>query len=281
MIFHLLFWSILCLFPHAVSAACPSTSAELATVIDRTLDAYQAHEVDLVARLEERVRYLLDCLGEPIDPDVAASYYRIEGLFAFLGRDTEQAISFFQYAQLIDSTFSFSEDLVPFGHPIRKYYDEARGRPPFGVVQVDLPRGMKMYIDGRHTAMRPTERAVIMQLLTNGDNVEWSGLLRANSDLPFAILDHRKRHTARSFFLFAGGTGVVSVGFWTAAILSSMRMQSFAESIRENGDDDTGWTTSTEAMAGFNQANMFGWAAQVSTGISGCLALSGLVVLKW
>ncbi len=231
-----------------------------------------------------RANYLLECLGEVLEPRVVAEYYRLLGLRAFLGREPQQARSYFHYAWQILPDYQWPESLLPMGHPVRKYWNEAAKLPPDELEHVDVPKGMNMFVDGQQTELRPVGRPVIMQLTTRDGSFQWNGILRAGSDLPFAIHQHQKNRVARFLFKGAGGMALVSAGFWTATFVYGQRMQTFADNIQSGDEPGSDWVdfgSQEEARQAFQTSNQLFLWAQVTTGLSSGLAVGGVVVRKW
>jgi hypothetical protein len=95
-------------------AACPSLAADVDETAREVLAAYEDLDEDAYAAGQRRLAEELDCLTEPLPPDLDAEVHGLVGLDAFLAGDEARARAAFRAA----GAWSPPMSLFPPGHPI-------------------------------------------------------------------------------------------------------------------------------------------------------------------
>ncbi len=150
--------------PTGPNRAC-ATQVPVSTLEAALAGAEAAWGIDEPAfrRGVEAGRAALACAAGPLSPDTAARVHRVEGLMAFLDRDTGRVASAFAAARALDPSYTFPEAMIGARNPVRVAYDAA---PPSGGTRPVPPpaRRVTLWVDGEPVRARPDARAAIVQV---------------------------------------------------------------------------------------------------------------------
>ncbi|MFT7518593.1 MAG: hypothetical protein ACI9MC_000725 [Kiritimatiellia bacterium] len=146
---------------HAFACETASTSKDVAGVVEQAMLTFQNADLDGFLRQSNTVEEQVACLRDQPSAAVMAAVHRTLGLRAFIERRNERAASAFRAARSLDGSFSWSNDVLPEGHPARTLYDEAVDGG--GGETVPEPAEGELRFDGQVTLERPTQRATIFQ----------------------------------------------------------------------------------------------------------------------
>lgn len=117
-----------------------------------------------------------------MDVPLAAKYHRVQGLAAFLRRDTNAAAAHFDSARALEPDFVLPTTMVPTGHPVRALYEAAPTQGSSETLQA--PAEGRLVLDGRAVLARSPDRPVIAQLVDPRGEVQWTALVQPGQPLP-------------------------------------------------------------------------------------------------
>lgn len=171
--------------PSAVHAACPmATTLEILDgSLTEAVTAYKALDLDSFTLAMDSAALILPCLGEPLNPEVAAHYHRMKGLAAVIGRNNDDAALSFTAARAADPNYAWPEDLVPPGHIIRSTYGGADPSKTKFTVPAP-PEAGALWFDGAPGDKRPTTRPTVFQWVDGEGKVQATALLAPTDELP-------------------------------------------------------------------------------------------------
>ena len=161
-----------------------ATTADLRIVIEEAEAAYIALDSDGVRDRLDALAALTPCLSEAIPRPDAARYHRIQGLGAFIGRDSEAASPrAFLAARSIEPDAALPSSLVPDGHPVQRLYTQLSVTDrTFGPLPE--PAGGYLLLDGRQDDQRPLSHPVLLQRIQDTGGVAQSAYLWPDDSLP-------------------------------------------------------------------------------------------------
>jgi hypothetical protein len=177
---------LLALLPSIASAqaSCPSGPTSTVT-IQRYVEQAEFALVDLDdAGLDANRGLAVEtvlCLGELVHPPHAASFLRLEGVYAFVKGNRSFAVDAFRSALTIQPDFQLRAALAPAGGPLAQLYDQARNEAPSMWALPQL--GKPVFVNGVSTTHAPRGLA-ILQVVEPSGQVSWSGIVTGPQDLP-------------------------------------------------------------------------------------------------
>lgn len=150
----------------AEAAPCgvPSSRASLAMDLRRAELAYANLDAATFEKASSAVGEALPCLGEPIDPALAANIHRVFGLRAWLAEDADLTRLSFAAARRADPDYAFPDSLIGAEDPERGEYVHV----PLGAVRTEhvrAPKRGELRFDGTSTLDRPTTIPTIIQIV--------------------------------------------------------------------------------------------------------------------
>lgn len=169
-------------------AVCPSRSADLQRPINEAQAAFASMDGRSFERASGVADEALSCLGEPISPASAASVHRHEALAAFVHDDPARARAAFRSALALQPSYRLPEDIAPAGNPLAKLYEEARALGPGPDEPIWPSPGTTMLVDGATASALPSDRPVIVQILSGDGAVLSTSYLRVGGALPAGLL---------------------------------------------------------------------------------------------
>jgi len=165
---------------------CPSTVP--VTTVTQTTGAATASFAGLdVAGFEGHADTLwqsLPCVDEPLGPLEVADIYAVRALDAFLDGQTERVEHSMASLRHAVPGYRLSTAIAPKGHPLRAAYDAAETSPLPPTDDLPVPSEARLLVDGQPVLSRPTDRAVLLQLLTAEGEVRFTSLLEADAPTP-------------------------------------------------------------------------------------------------
>lgn len=169
-------------------AACPTpvSLSGLTRGMDTAEQAYSNLDLDGFMAATNELRGDLPCLGQALEPDIAARYHRLEGLRGYVDQDRRASTQSFAAARSIDATYRFPETLVPAGYPEWEFYEAMD--ITLGTEEKIPPRieGW-LRVDGKETQTRPTDWATIIQSFDDDGKVLGTWYLRPGMAVPSEI----------------------------------------------------------------------------------------------
>lgn len=277
--------------------AAPLTASALEQESERARESFEGVRPSdfraALARLDDQLR----CLNEPPGSHTLASWYRLNGLRAFMDKDPEGAKGWFAAANALDPSVA-SAPKLPAGHPAIALWAEA-ATLPLGQEEAPPPAEGALLWDGRAGLARPTGRPTLMQRTDESGAVVWTGLLRPADALPdypvkavaatpevpppaAEVPAERTRHPAVRVALLAGAGGLAAVAITGGVIARATHTaynEHFEQTINDPSDQQIAafWARADQLRSTHNT-----WVGVA--GAAGAAALSaatlGLVV-RW
>lgn len=210
---------VILLLASLAAAACPATVADLDAHAEAALAAYAELDLERFERAEAALLELAACLDEPVTPGAAWDLHVVHGLGAWIDRDGDAARAAFRGARATLPSGDLSPLLAPDGSHARALWVAAGVEG--GGAAAQPPRG-RWAVDGAlDVAEVPTERAVVVQRLTQDGRVRRSWYFPGGADL--AALRKEARLTSRPRLVAAGGLALGgSAALATAAGLHAL-----------------------------------------------------------
>lgn len=181
----LLLWALL-------AASAPARAAclleDLSSSLEAGIHAYQDMDAGAFSSARANSSATLECLKEPITPEVALQYHLVDALDAFLVRDPDRAVLAFQAMLSIQPHYTLGPTLAPPDHPLRIQFQEARSRPASKETHVMASPEVRLRVDGREATTRPSERPAILQWIRRDGSPLWTGYLPAHTPIPGSVL---------------------------------------------------------------------------------------------
>lgn len=160
------------------------TSTELAARVSEASARFAGLDVVGFENTSADVWALLPCVDEPLGPLAVADLYQVRALDAFLGQDDAGVSLAMGSLRSAVPGYRLSSAVAPKGHPLREAFDEAADAPAPSTEDLPVPSEARLLIDGQPVLARPTERAVIMQRLTEDGDVTFTRLLETGEAVP-------------------------------------------------------------------------------------------------
>lgn len=204
--------------PAAAAPSCPAPrrAAELTETLDGALGAYADLDLDAFALRVDQVDIVLPCLGDVVEPRLAAHYHRIDALrLHTAGTEGDALDAALLAARAVAPEFAFDDATLPPNDAFRHRYD---------AVEVDrqrtrtapAPREVTLVFDGVPTRERPIDRATLVQVLDPaGAVLQTVHLLPGDPLPPYETIPRLRRRLTASAGVEAGiaaallGTSVV------------------------------------------------------------------------
>lgn len=182
--------SLVLVVPRVGRADCvePITSVRLLLTIEDAEAAFGRLDLDAFQSRVDESALLLPCLSETASRPLAARLHRLQGLRAWLLRDTTRAEQAFLSSRRIEPSYRFPTELVPEQHPTRESYlalplDEG------GVVELPTPSVGSLMVDGRVSHQRPLPGPSVVQWIADSGAVNWTQYSWEATELPpFSVL---------------------------------------------------------------------------------------------
>ncbi len=126
--FRLVIISLVALVPSALRAEpCEQrvSTQDLTLSLEDVEAGFQRMDAEVVrASCAEALRQL-GCLGEGLDPHLAAGFHRAQALGRYVEGDNDGTLASFRSARMLEPAHALSELLAPEGHPLQLLYEQA------------------------------------------------------------------------------------------------------------------------------------------------------------
>lgn len=244
--------------------------------------AYLNADVEGVREEWANTLSVLGCAGELLGLHTAAKVHEAAALASFAAADAEATR--IAWASLLVSWphYALSEDLAPTGHPLRALFDEAQSLPTGTPSTVRIPIGSFLRLDGVRTEERFSQRAALVQVLTDPGEVLYSGYAWPHDPLPPPLPRRALAPQLRAgrAFITVGGLALAG-GVAAGAAAMSLEADRRERAVLINaGPAENPERVYTNYVTLSEQIELLSTAALVG-GAVGAVALTGGVVLIW
>ena len=250
-------------------AACVdgASTARLVVVMEDAEAAFARLDLDGFQAAVDEGAALVPCLEATLSRAQVARYHRLQGLRAWLVRDTERSQRAFLAARTIEPAWRFPVELVPEQHPTRAAY-MALPLEELSMQAVEVPEGARLYVDGRVAQERPGNLPSLLQLEDGEGALRWSVYAGPGEALPAwpAGLDGTGEAPAWRMPLVVGSVG--------SALASGVLLGLAATSAARYEDPQTP-LSSLDGLR--NRTN----GLLVASAVTGGLAVGGAVGVAW
>ena len=263
-------------------AECVTTAAQIEAAAEAVRVAYLNADVEGVREEWANTLSVLGCAGELLGLHTAAKVHEAAALASFAAADAEATR--IAWASLLVSWphYALSEDLAPTGHPLRALFDEAQRLPPGTPSTVRIPIGSFLRLDGVRTEERFSQRAALVQVLTDLGEVLYSGYAWPHDALPPPLPRRALAPQLRAgrAFITVGGLALAG-GVAAGAAAMSLEADRRERAVLINaGPAENPERVYTNYVTLSEQIELLSTAALVG-GAVGAVALTGGVVLIW
>ncbi len=255
------------LLASAFAADCPYPLP--VSAVDAALAGMEATwgaDMTAFAKGLDDARASLRCVATPLPPATAARFHRMEGLAAYVARDSDRTAKSFAAARALDPDYTFPTEMVPAQNPLRVAYDGSVAGTATVVAPAPKPPYI-LWIDGTQTRALPETRAAVVQV-QKGDGA----VVDSSWVLPGQRLPDYPRASAGSRVPVLIGAGVLAAGAGTLWALGAGARTSTFEAV----------PLTTEERAGRQDlANTLGYAT-IGVGAAAVLTGAGAFVFgRW
>jgi hypothetical protein len=262
--------------------ACVSTAAQIEAAAEAVRVAYLNANVEAVRAEWATTLTTLACAGELLGLHTAAKVHEAAALASFAAADADSAR--IAWASLLVSWphYALSEDLAPTGHPLRALFDEAHALSPGTPSTVRIPIGSFLRLDGVRTEERFSQRAALVQVLTDPGEVLYTGYAWPTDPLPPPLPRRALAPQLRAgrAFITVGGlalAGGVAAGAAAMSLEADRREQVV---LINDGLQNNPERVYTQYVTLSEQIELLSTAA-LGGGAVGTVAMAGGVVLIW
>lgn len=168
--------------PRAECGATVSVDALAASIADAT-GAFASLDIDGFGARTATVWDQLPCLSDSLTPLDVADVYKLRALDALLAQDDERVRDSLRSARAAAPDYRLPSSIAPKGHPLKTAFDEVADDTS-AREELPVPSEARVLVDGQPVLSRPTDRAVIVQLLTIDGSVAWTHLVEEGESLP-------------------------------------------------------------------------------------------------
>jgi hypothetical protein len=203
----------------AAFAACTfdATPERLGEALRQAESAYVALDVPEFTRAMTEVDFMVPCLVEPVDPDVAVRLHRIRGLGQFIDGDAAGADASLLAAKRLTPDYRFPEEVLPTGFELRDRYESMAPPGPEGSRRLPRPRsGAELRIDGSVRRELPTTSAALVQVFVDDEATASAYLLPDDPMVPYPGADRRRTALLVSAAATSLGSAVLYGGAWAS-----------------------------------------------------------------
>ncbi|MEZ4319649.1 MAG: hypothetical protein R3F61_19190 [Myxococcota bacterium] len=179
---------------HAIECAKPVTLAELDAALESAEAEYRdLNEVGFRDRVNEEAGLMLPCLADPLPRELVGRHHRVMALHLLMIGDEPGSLLAAEAAKIADPTYTFPDDLLPPGHPVREHYQAYE--PEALVRTVPEPRTGSIAFDGTNARKRPKLHPTVAQLFDEQGLAQSTTYLGPREPLPPYRAIPRKRNT--------------------------------------------------------------------------------------
>lgn len=261
---------------------CSATAAQIEAAAEAVRVAYLNANVEAVRAEWANTLTTLACAGELLGLHTAAKVHEAAALASFAAADADSAR--IAWASLLVSWphYALSEDIAPTGHPLRALFDEAQSLPPGTPSTVRIPIGSFLRLDGVRTEERFSQRAALVQVLTDPGEVLYTGYAWPHDPLPPPLPRRALAPQLRAgrAFITVGGLALAG-GVAAGAAAMSLEADRRERAVLINaGPAENPERVYTNYVTLSEQIELLSTAALVG-GAVGTVAMAGGVVLIW
>ena len=261
---------------------CSATAAQIEAAAEAVRVAYLNANVEAVRAEWANTLTTLACAGELLGLHTAAKVHEAAALASFAAADADSAR--IAWASLLVSWphYALSEDIAPTGHPLRTLFDEAQSLPPGTPSTVRIPIGSFLRLDGVRTEERFSQRAALVQVLTDPGEVLYTGYAWPHDPLPPPLPRRALAPQLRAgrAFITVGGLALAG-GVAAGAAAMSLEADRRERAVLINaGPAENPERVYTNYVTLSEQIELLSTAALVG-GAVGTVAMAGGVVLIW
>lgn len=172
------------LLAHAQAGECPevASNAQVLELLTQAEAAFARLEIEVFLQHSDTLRATAPCLGEVIEPALAAHWFRIEGLRLFGDRSVD-TVRAFAAARALEPDYRFPEALAP---PNSRILEDYLLMSTSAAEPAALPEPVEgtLYIDGTASRMRATAWPALIQLVGDDGTPIWSAYVAHEDPIP-------------------------------------------------------------------------------------------------
>jgi hypothetical protein len=167
-------------------AACPQPTevAEVLRWSNEVEVAFTDRDKGRMSAAAESARSELVCLGERLTPADVATFFRGQGVAAFIQRERSRAIAMFETARELDPDFTFDAEMLSDSHPLRELYESISVAPAAVTKPLADPAGGWLSVNGSVANVVPVGRDYVLQRFDDGGDVLTTWIVRSGDPLP-------------------------------------------------------------------------------------------------
>jgi hypothetical protein len=152
----------------------PARAAALMATVNVGEAAFAAADRAGFVEASTRVDGLLRCMDEVFEPGDAAALHRFMALRRYFDKDLPGAEAALRGWLATNREAELSLEVAPEGHPLRALFIAAEAVQPAASVELAVPAGRSLGIDGRLTRRAVGGRPFVGQLLDGEGKVLWT-----------------------------------------------------------------------------------------------------------
>ncbi len=176
----------------------PSDLEDLSERLAQADGALAASDVAAFRASLQGAALLLPCLAEPMRPEVAAEYHRLEGIFHFVQGDREAALQSLAAARRLAPESGLEGAPFAAEHPLALTWATLPSTAP-RTRRAAPPREGALLFDGQEAGPYPSRQATMAQLVTDDGAVVWTARVLPGRELPsyeWSLAPERRAWTA-------------------------------------------------------------------------------------
>ena len=159
-------------------------NAQLVATMDQAEVAFAALDLSSFQTAMDLAVFSVACLNDPLRPQDAARFHRLQGLRQFVAGEEQGARASFRSARSAQPEYSFPTSLVPAGHAIRDLY--VRSPPSSLKIPAPVPQNGELWIDGEPSELWDNQSPALLQVISDGAVISTHYMLPGDA-LPFDI----------------------------------------------------------------------------------------------
>jgi len=148
---------------HAIDCEKPSTLLDFQHAATRGETAFAGMDIEGLVAARDLAASHLECVQEPVTPEVAAAFHRLMAIVAFTEQDLDAVLAEFHAARRLQPGYQIPEEVAPQGHPLIRLYEDSVSAAEGDLSPVNPPVGGWVSVDGVRGAPVPTGISTIVQ----------------------------------------------------------------------------------------------------------------------
>jgi hypothetical protein len=182
----MLIWMVNLALTSASAGECaqPSTLLEFQYAAIQGELAFAGMDIQGLVHARDEAAHHLECVQEPVTPDVAAAFHRLMAIVAFTEQDPERVLAEFHAARRLQPGYQIPEDVAPIGHPLIQLYEESLVAAEGQLLPVSPPVNGWVTVDGIRGAPVPSEISTILQAFESDQTLVETVWHRPGDELP-------------------------------------------------------------------------------------------------